>query len=473
MEFITKVTLYLSTLIASLVPSTIYSEGIVGQPRSFLPHQTITQQDKTISSLIYRGLFTYDIYGELVPDLVDKWEIEQEGIVYVVTLKKNQKWSDGSEITTDDLIYTSFKLPELRDVATDKVDDYTVRFTLPNKYSPFPNLLTIGIMKVNSEEANNSLSPISSGPFVVSHVQRAGPVIKEVVLKNRENSSYFKSLVFKYYTNEEELAIGAKLGEFDGFLTSNALDLETFDYYQYPLQGVYYGIFFNLRNEKVADAELRDKMEQIIDKERLIAKHGIPVEGPISRSNYTDRTLEFDVYDEALVEVLTQEEMVLTIPDLPHHEELAKELVKVWKEKLNLDVSIKKANPDTFINEVIKERNFELVLYGQEISRDPDRYANWHSTQKVDPGLNISGFEHVRADRALEEGRNEYDFEERMKHYHEFQKVVQEQTPVIFLYHPYAKYYISKYIQGFGEKYTFSIKDRFIDFNNWTRVVTN
>jgi ABC-type transport system substrate-binding protein len=97
----------------------------------------------------------------------------------------------------------------------------------------------------------------------------------------------------------------------------------------------------------------------------------------------------------------------------------------------------------------------------------------WHSTQKEYPGLNFTGFEQVRADRALEEGRNELDNEKRVVHYREFQKAFMEQTPVIFLYHPFVHYNVTKYIEGIGEKYTFTYADRFLDFTNWKKIKTN
>lgn len=473
MHLFNTITFYLTSLLVAIMPTNSYSEGIVGQPRSFLPHQTVTQNDKTISSLIYRGLFKYDIYGELVPDLVDSWEIKEDGLVYVIALKKGQKWSDGSEITADDLIYTSFKLPELQEVATDKIDDYTVRFTLPNKYSPFLNLLTIGVMQSASEENYSGLTPVSSGNFRVLRIKRSGPIIKEVVLVDKDPKSTFNRLIFKYYSNEDELLTAAQLGEFDGFLSSENVDLPNYDEYRYPLQGVYYAIFFNLRDDKLQNVELRQKMEYVLDKEKMITTLGIPVQGPISRSVYTDTSIEFDNYDEDFTEVIGSEQLTLTIPDLEEHELLANMLKDAWEDKLGLKIEIKKVNAETFIEDIVKPRKFELLLYGQETSRDPDRYVNWHSTQKVDPGLNLSGFEHVRADRALEEGRNQYEQKDRMVHYHEFQKVISEQVPAIFLYHPYADYYVNKYIQGFGDKYTFSLKDRFLDFSNWSRVATN
>src|SRR3989338_2760643 len=121
MNILEKIIYEIAAFILAISPSTNYVEGVIGQPRSFLPHQTQTQTDKTITSLIYRAL---------VPDLADSWIISDDGIIYTIKMKEGQTWTDGSPITSDDLIYTSFKSPELFGVATDKVDDLTVRYIL-------------------------------------------------------------------------------------------------------------------------------------------------------------------------------------------------------------------------------------------------------------------------------------------------------------------------------------------------------
>ncbi|NMB69712.1 hypothetical protein GYA27_00720, partial [candidate division WWE3 bacterium] len=132
-----------------------------------------------------------------------------------------------------------------------------------------------------------------------------------------------------------------------------------------------------------------------------------------------------------------------------------------------------KVDQKDFFTKVIEPRNFQILLYGQEVGRDPDRYSNWYSTEKDPPGLNLSGFSQVRADRALEEGRKELNNDKRIIHYNELQKSVMDNVPVIFLYHPFSNYYVSKYIKGIGEKYTFTYSDRFLDFYNWESIQTN
>ena len=467
MRLFNQILIFLYSFILAILPTSTYVEGVVGQPKSFLPHQAVTQADRTISNLIFRGLFKYDIYGSLIPDLADTWTVSDNGTVYTITLKDKQYWSDGQKITADDLIYTSYKVSDLTGVATDKVNDLTVRYTLPNKFSPFLSLLTIGVMPENVENNYNSLTPLTSGHFKVVRIERSGPIIKQVTLINNDPNDNIRKLIFRYYGNEEELGIAARLGEITGFMSSKDIGLENSEEYKYPIQSVYYALFFNLRNEKFTDTVLRQKLEKVLPVEDMILDKGILVQGPVSRSVFTDRAVESNKYDKNFRDDLNNLPIEITIPDLPAQKDLANRIKKVWSDSLNTDVIIKLIDPSKINDEVIKDRKFEVLLYGQEIGRDPDRYVNWHSTQKDFPGLNLSGFSHVRSDRALEEGRNEPDNDKRIVHYNEFQKVISEQVPAIFLYHPYFKYYVNKKVRGIGEKYTFTLTDRFLDFTNW------
>ena len=472
MRLLQQIIFVIHSFILSIIPITTYVEGITGQPGSFLPTQAVNHNDVTISRLIYRGLFEYDTYGNLIPDLAESWEISGDGLVYTVTLKRDQKWTDGTNVTADDVIYTAFRHPVLQVVGTDRVDERTIRFILPNKYSPFLGILTSGIMKVDSDTIYNPLKPASNGDFRVLSVEHSGPIVKQVVLINNNSDEKIRKLVFRYYGNEDELVTAAKLGEIDGFLADDTHEISNFSNHRFPIQGVYYALFFDLNNETLKDITLRQTLEKVLNKEQIIYNKGIFVQGPISRSVYTDNDITFNPYDETIQEDL-EINLEITIPDLKEHEEVAESIKQIWKDRLDVDVDIVKVDPKVFLEEVVIPRRYEILLYGQEISRDPSRYVNWHSTQREHPGLNLSNFEHVRADRALEESRNEIDADKRVVHYNEFQKVIAEQVPAIFLYHPFKQYYVSKYIKGIGEKYTFTAGDRFLDFNNWEKIETN
>lgn len=474
MKFLSELLLLFNSFLAGISPFVPkFTEGVIGQPISFFPSTAQSKADVTISELIYRSLFTYDIYGTLIPELADTWEISDDGLVYTIKLKDNQYWTNGEKISSDDLIYSSFKIPNLAGVATDKVDELTVRYTLPNKYSPLLSLLTAGVMHHDAEEKDNPLNPISSGPFEVARVERSGPVIKSITLLHENPDQNIRKLEFRFYANEEEIVTAAKLGEIDAFVSLKDRELDNFEKYKFPQQGVYYALFFNLRNEKFQEKELRQNLEKALPLDDLTFDKGITVQGPISRSVFTDRDINFDKFTKELEQNYPELVVKVTVPDVKIHVTLAEQIESAWEETFGMDVQIETYDPDKIFEDVIKDRKFEILLYGQEIGRDPDRYVNWHSTQKDFPGLNLSGFEQVRADRALEEGRNESDNSQRVVHYNEFQKTVADEVPAIFLYHPFMNYYVSKYVSGIGEKYTFTQTDRFLDYDNWKRVKTN
>ncbi len=472
MNLLRSIALYIFSFVLSVLPMEKYVEGVTGQPESFLPSQAISQIDKTVSKLIYRSLFKYDIYGVLVQDLAESWELSEDGLTYTIKLKEGQKWSNGKDITSDDLIYTAFKVSDLRDIATDKVDSRTVRYTLPNRFSPFLSMLTVGVMPMDAEEKQNPLKPVSSANFRVARIKKEGPVIREIILYNSDETADIRKLYLRFYSNEDELVTAAKLGEINAFMHSEELELPRFENHKFPLQGVYYALFFNLRNEQLSDLEFRQKLVQVLPVRTLTSNCGIPVEGPISRSIYTDKSVNFYLYDEDFIPEYVGKTLNFIIPDTRKHKAMANEIEEYWENNLGLNVIVTAKDLEE-IRGIIDDRDFEVLLYGQQIGRDPDRYVNWHSTQQDLPGLNISGFSQVKADRALEEGRAVVSQQERQTHYSVFQETLMENIPVIFLYHPFVNFYVANNISEVGEKYTFNVWDRFIDFSNWKKVSLN
>lgn len=475
MNIFQQLVFYIYSLILAVIPTSKYVEGVVGQPQSFLPTQAQNQIEKTVSNLIFRGLFKYDIYGATIPDLADTWTVSEDGLIYTIKIKDNQHWTNGKKINADDLIYTSYKSSDLSGVATDKIDDRTVRYTLPNKYAPFLSLLTVDVLPDAAEEKMNPLIPVSSADFRVARIEKKGSFISGVVLVTTKSDYSIKKIIFRFYPNEDELKTAAKLGEIEGFMSDSncCSDLENFADYKFPIQGIYYSLYFNLRNEKFKDVEFRKKLEAVLPIKDIITDRGITVQGPISRSVFTDRALQFDKYDKTVSDSIADTIVEIKVPDDKSHVRFVEQIKSIWEDKLGLKVIVVKESAEDFINKVIIPRDFEVLFYGQEVGRDPDRYVLWHSAQSGAPGLNLSGFSHIRSDRALEEGRNELDNETRVIHYNEFQKVINEQVPVIFLYHPNEHYYVSKRISGIGQKYTFTYWDRFLDFKNWKKTNTN
>lgn len=141
---------------------TMYSSTIGEGPKTFNPINAKDATSAEFSELMFDGLTTTDPYtGMVIPKLAKKIDVSKDAKIYTVTLRKGLKWSDGKSITADDVTYTwnniifagygntsirdiimiNGKLPEVK-----KVDNLTVKFVLPEPFTPFERQLATSIL---------------------------------------------------------------------------------------------------------------------------------------------------------------------------------------------------------------------------------------------------------------------------------------------------------------------------------------
>lgn len=443
------------SFLSTFLPQKTYIEGVVGQSVNINPLEVSSNEvDCDLESLIFNGLTKYNKNGELVSDLAERWEISEDGKQYTFFLRKDVFFHDGQKLTADDVIYTASQSRELKNLAIDRMDEYTVRFNLKDPFAPFLSVMTLGIVPQHLGDKMNPLKPIGTGPYKITKVVKDG-LIKEIWLQAVFKDQPVSRLVFRFYPNKEDVFTAAKLGEIDGYGDQYAKSWEGFKTYENPLSGRYYGLFFNFDVEKIRDQNLRKELARTVPKETIASDvfggKAKPIDSPIENSWATNSDLERPIYNPHPEESYDLE-LELTVPDSKEHLKTAALIRENW-EKLGVRLNFKKVPLVDIPEQVIKPRNFEVLLLGQEVGVDPDRYSLWHSTQTNYPGLNFTGYEAVRADKSLEEGRKEFDREERKKHYHIFQNVFMNDVPAIFLYQP---------------TYTYAIKYKFSDEFNKT-----
>jgi peptide/nickel transport system substrate-binding protein len=152
----------------------------------------------------------------------------------------------------------------------------------------------------------------------------------------------------------------------------------------------------------------------------------------------------------------------ITVADNQANQDLASELSKAWQ-KLGLRTVIKTVDSESIKAKIIEPREFEILIYGQALSFDPDPYVYWHSDQD----LNIINYSNEKVDSLLEEARVILDKNERTKKYLEFQEIIHEEVPVIFLYSPLYIYPQNKKVKGFNTESILKPEHRFSNISNW------
>ena len=173
------------------------SLGIIGTPRFINPILANSLADESLTALIYSGLMRRSPDGTLIPDLAEKYEMSENGLIYTFTLKDNLYFQDEKIVTVDDVIFTISKIKDSivksshkanwDGVSVEKVDEKTVRFTLKQPYASFLENTTLGIIEralwdnspIELNTANTS--PIGSGPYMINTVNKKSSWVNHIL----------------------------------------------------------------------------------------------------------------------------------------------------------------------------------------------------------------------------------------------------------------------------------------------------
>ncbi len=144
----------------------------------------------------------------------------------------------------------------------------------------------------------------------------------------------------------------------------------------------------------------------------------------------------------------------------------AANILKAQWEKMGIQVTVKTLSIQD-LKIVIKNRDYDCLLYGEALGTLIDPYPFWHSSQKIDPGLNLSGYDSQDADKLLKDARESLDDAEKQQKYEEFQNILIADAPAIFLYNSSYVYIISNKIQGIDVQKIVDPAKRFATVEEW------
>ncbi|MBU2635210.1 peptidoglycan-binding protein [Patescibacteria group bacterium] len=252
-----------------------FIEGVIGQPRFINPVYANSDVDRDLVQLIFSGLMKYDENLNIVPDLAERYEIEQEGRVYKFYLKENLLWQDKTPLTADDVVFTirtiqnpDFKSPLQANwvgIEVEKINELEIKFTLKKPYGAFIENCILGILPKhiwqNASSENFAfepfnLEPIGSGPYKLKKIKQNGSnQIKSLILTQNPlyhaKKPYISKIEFLFFANEEELIKAARKKKIKGLSLTSSTDLgKKWQNYSLLLPR-YFAVFFNQENSEV------------------------------------------------------------------------------------------------------------------------------------------------------------------------------------------------------------------------------
>jgi peptide/nickel transport system substrate-binding protein len=156
----------------------------------------------------------------------------------------------------------------------------------------------------------------------------------------------------------------------------------------------------------------------------------------------------------------------LTTADTPEYQTAAEAIALLWR-SVGVQTSVITVPGRQISREVLKGRQYDILLFGEILGDDPDPYPFWHSSQTEYPGLNLAMFSDRNADKLLEDARVATSTEARAGLYVKFQDMIVKELPAIFLYTPTYEYLIDKKVKNVDIGRIFSPADRFNGLSNW------
>ncbi|MCX6781682.1 MAG: peptide ABC transporter substrate-binding protein [Candidatus Magasanikbacteria bacterium] len=549
-----------------------YIEALVGQPKLINPvFASANDVDADISPLLYARLFKIGEGQKLISELASSLSISDDQKIYSIKLREDAFWTDDEKITADDVLFTfetiqnpetnSPLYPAFNGVTVEKINEYEVRLTLKEAYTPFAGSLAVGIIPehifgqippASLRLANENLQPQAvSGPWKFSKMIKNETNIETLTLERNDRFfgelPYLKKLSFKFYQDVAEAAddLHAKAIMGLAFLPRNLSEKlagKNFSSYDLHLPQ-YTALFFNQSSQPfLKNADLKQALAKAIDKKTVLQSalgdQGETIEAPILPGfvgfNADIKKIEYNVDEaNALLDkewprltpeeyfALKRDEMIkeridavknnddfkansstitadvtkeaeetirssmrpdqafyrknkqnavlsltITTADTPEYQNAAETLALMWR-AIGVQTGVLVVQGRQIGRDVLKGREYEILLYGEIVGDDPDPYPFWHSSQTEYPGLNLAMYSDRQADKLLEDARFATSTETREKIYREFQDTLLKAMPAIFLYTPSYEYLIDNEVRGVDIGRIYSPADRFNNLNKW------
>ena len=498
------------------------NEGVIGVPRLINPILAVSETDRDLTALIYSGLMRATPEG-LISDLAESYSVSEDLMTYNFKIRENAVFHDSKPVTADDVLFTIINAqnPEIKSpkrsnwegVVIEKISDRELSFHLKKPYPPFLQNMTLGILpkhiwnQIDVSEFSLSsfnLEPIGSGPYKLNSIAKDSIGIPKS----------YTLIPFKRFTLGK-----AHIAEINIFFAKNQTDLLSL-YDAGDISAVHgispsiakeysnedkriesvtlprvFGIFFNQDEAQVlSSSAVRKALDMATPRQSVVdntlSGFGKIINGTIPH-NVLEQTISGELSqdqkiteaikilenagwkknDAGVMELVSKtDKKVLSFSistgNFPELITAAQTVIAEWK-KIGAEVELKIYEQSDLNVNAIRPRKYDALLFGLVIGRDLDFYAFWHSSQRNDPGLNISKYANITADKILEEIRETNDAQALKEKFTALNAEISKDTPAVFLYSPNFIYILPKNIKGFEIKDMVTAEERFLNIHKW------
>lgn len=474
----------------NIKPSFIYAETV--NYHTIDPVTASNTISQRIVELLFGSLYTFDLDRNIIEEFADGMpEVSADNMTAVVTIRQNLKWSDGSNLTADDIVF-SFKAltsPKsegkngelLKKIINDitKISNYKIKFHFNKKTINPEKYITFFILpkrKFNKPAIKKYMSycrkpyPVS-GHYKIQlkedeafsirfnknkHYSVQQPQIEEIQLNTFSNIQALPDLLMGGST---DMLTSIMPDQYAYLNSSGSIKLQPYDSNSFPV------LILNFESPLLKSLEIRRALDMAIDREEIVESiyvgQGDPMSGPFTMNNpYNNPEVEFTGYDpDGANEILDglgfteRENNIRKKGDLkleldfvtyrsndPSLQRVFITLQNKW-EKIGIKVNLKSYLRNSYFDK-IEKRKFDITYFERKFDLASEVFTLFSSEYGGIGGSNLGNYQNPQVDKFLYESIITPDFQTKIEINKTIHKLLHDDVANIFLWQikDYAAY---------------------------------
>ena len=469
--------------------------AISADPGHLNPAITTSGATHAAAELLYNGLLGQDERGNPIPELAERWQVEQGGAVYRFRLRDGVKWHDGAPFTAADVKFTFEEILlkfHARTKASlggplagiDTPDDRSIVFRFKQPYAPLLSqldateapILARHVYEGKDPQTNPANSnPVGTGPFKLAAYKKGAEI------RLARNPGYFKAglpypdeLVMRIIPDASTQVLALENGEVDflwgvpgPYLSRVKADAR----FRTAQTGYNPGgsncimtVSFNLDRPILKEVRLRRALAHATDRQPFLAQilfgegkvAAAPISSEIPSAHAAGLALpRFDRGEaERLLDAIGWKRegdgarVARGVPgvadgtrlalDFVHFPAFAKygELIRQQWGAAGVVVTQRPLEPAVFAPAVFKERNFDTNVISYCNGADPEIGVRrmYHSSQiGPAPFTNAAAYRNPTVDALFDEASRTVEGDKRSRLYRQIQEIVVQELPYYWL----------------------------------------
>jgi ABC-type transport system substrate-binding protein len=449
--------------------------GLLRDPIAFDPHINYGASSSSLQGNIYDTLIEYAPDGTLTGALAESWEVSDDGLEYVLTLRQGVVYQDGATFDAEDVVANFDRIldeetgatrrTELANVGSyEATDQYTVTLTLPDPYATLlPVLATDELAMADKDWLETVADPTQemngTGAFMLDSFEKE---VQYTLVRNpnywKEGLPYLDSIVQMPIPDDNARMNAIRSGEINYVEYVPWQNMAEFaededNYTSFKGFDTYNIVRLNPSRPPLDNKLVRQALNYAIDREAVIAVafggEGEPMtvalfpeDSPWHQSDLTGHwTYDPDKAMELLAEAGVDPSTVtldFAVATISVHSDTG-QVVAQQLEDLGFTVNIIQQDVPT-LTERRTTGDYQMMQDGLSLSYpDPDAYSAYFDIGGAAYARGV-GYENQQLADLLEQGRSEPDPEARQEIYKQFTEALLDEAPWIFiLFRPQAE----------------------------------